>query len=374
MGEFTGTLFIDEDRNDILYPKTKTSAVIDDNGEGLDSTLTNMQSAIENMGMTEIRANKITEISFNEAPTTCISTADSSANQYDNYQFSFFNVLKISDSMYYLYYTCFGEDDKENASKSSYKHLALAYSTDGNKWTRGIPKGITAPISGTNLLFKQSVFEHHVFKVLDPSYPYRLICNYGVGKRDRIRLYKSADAVNFQLVRDVIMGDYDSQMTAIDKGGLIKVYLRLRTASGSSTRGNRQIGFFYMDYDGELIAPPTLAFDAESLYNASAMPLDSTRDILFPTHYDADADTQNLTCYIVADNGVTKVAIDTSKIISSNYQTFYVSPRGIVDIGGSQYIFYMARTTQHDTTGGASYILKAKIKYTTVGIPLNESN
>lgn len=372
MSEYNGTLYLDGEGKDILYPATKTSQVFDDDGNSLNSTLTNMQSAIENMGTTGIRANKITEISFNEAPTTCISTADSSANQYDNYQFSFFNVLKISDSRYFLYYTCFGQND--DTSRSSYKHLALAYSSDGTTWTRGIPSGITAPVSGTNLIFRNSVFEHHVFKVLDPSYPYRLICNYGVGKRDRIRLYKSADAVNFQLVRDVIMGDYDSQMTAIDKGGLIKVYLRLRTASGSSIRGNRQIGFFYMDYDGELIAPPTLAFDAESLYNASAMPLDSTRDILFPTHYDADADTQNLTCYIVADNGVTKVAIDTSKIISSNYQTFYVSPRGIVDIGGSQYIFYMARTTQHDTTGGASYILKAKIKYTTVGIPLNESN
>lgn len=372
MGEFTGTLFIDEGQNDILYPKTKTSAVIDDNGEGLDSTLTKMGAAIENMGTSGIKANKITEISFNEAPTVCIATSDAAANQYDNYQFSFFNVLKISDSLYFLYYTCFGNTD--DISNSSYKHLALAYSNDGTTWTRGIPSGITAPVSGTNLIFRNSVFEHHVFKVLDPVYPYRLICNYGVGKRDRIRLYKSNDAVNFQLVRDVIMGDYDSQMTAIDKGGLIKVYLRLRTASGSSVRGNRQIGYFYMDYDGELIAPPTLAFDAESLYNASAMPLDSTRDILFPTHYDADADTQDLVCYIVADNGVTKVPIDTSKIIPSDYQTFYVSPRGIVDIGGSQYIFYMARDTQHDATGGVSRILKAKIKYTTVGIPLNESN
>ena len=66
-----------------------------------------------------IPANKITRIKFNYAPTKCISTSDSTATIYDDYQFSFFNVLKISDSMYYLYYTCFGEDDKENASKSS---------------------------------------------------------------------------------------------------------------------------------------------------------------------------------------------------------------------------------------------------------------
>lgn len=369
MGEYTGTLFIDEEHNDILYPHTKTSAVIDDNGTPLSSTLSKMNAAIENAGTTGIPANKITEIQFNEAPTTCIATSDASANQYDNYQFSFFNVLKISDSLYFLYYTCFGEND--NKSSSSYKHLALAYSNDGNAWTRGIPNGITAPVSGTNLIFQNSVFEHHVFKVQDAAYPYRLICNYGVGTRDRIRLYKSADAVNFVFVRDIIMGDYDSQMTAIDRGGIVKVYLRLRTAAGSSPRGNRQIGYFIMDYDGNLIAPPTLAFNAESLYNASAMPLDTHRDILFPTYYDADADTQELVCYIIADSGVTKVPIDTSKIISSNYQTFYVSPRGIVDIGGEQYIFYMARSTQHDTYGGVSYILKAKIKYTTIGIPLN---
>lgn len=317
-----------------------------------------------------IPTNKITSIKFNYAPTKCISTSDSTATIYDDYQFSFFNVLKISDSMYYLYYTCFGEDDKENASKSSYKHLALAYSTDGNKWTRGIPKGITAPISGTNLLFKQSVFEHHVFKVLDHEYPYRLICNYGVGTRDRIRLYKSKDAVNFTFVRDIIMGNFDSQMTAIDKGGMIKVYLRLRTKLGTSVRVNRQIGYFFIDYDGNLISQPTIAFDAESLYNASAMPLDDHRDILFPTYYNTKTDGQELVCYILDNDIVTKVDIDTSRIISSDYQTFYVSPRGIVDIKGDLYIFYMVRDTLHNSSGGASHIMKAKVEYDTIGLAL----
>lgn len=371
MSEYNVQLLMDAEGNDRIYPHTKTSVVFDDKDKSLDDILKEMAEAISNMGTTGIPANKITEISFPEAPSVCIATSDSAANRYDNYQFSFFNVLKISDSMYFLYYTCFGKSD--DTSSSSYKHLALAYSSDGTTWTRGIPSGVTAPVSGTNLIFRNSVFEHHVFKVHDSQYPYRLICNYGVGKRDRIRLYKSADAVNFTLVRDVIMGDYDSQMTAIDKGGMVKVYLRLRTATASSVRGNRQIGYFYMDYDGQLIAPPTLAFDAESLYNASAMPLDADRDILFPTHYDQDADTQDLVCYILGSTGARKVGIDTSRIISSDYQTFYVSPMGIVQIGNDQYIFYMARTTQHDTAGGASYILQAKIKYNTIGVPLNVS-
>jgi len=368
--EYTGTLYIDPEKNDKFFPHTKTSAVIDDNGKTLDNKLEDMEAAIENMGTIGIAANKITQITFDYNPTTCIATSDSSATQYDNYQFSFFNVLKISDSMYHLYYTSFGQGD--NTSSSSYKHLMFAYSTDGTTWVRGFPANYDAP-NNNGIIFENSVFEHHVFKVQDYRYPYRLICNYGVGTRDRIRLYKSDDAVNFTLVRDVLMGNYDSQLSAIDKGGMIKVYLRLRTATQSSQTGNRQIGYFYMDYDDNLIAPPTIAFDAESLYNAAAMPLDNHRDILFPTHYDADADAQDLRCYIIDNNSVTQVSINTSKIISSSYQTFYVSPRGIVQIGNDQYIFYMARDTQHDTAGGVSRILKAKIKYNTIGVPLNES-
>lgn len=370
MSEYIGDLFLDSGMNDKFFPRTKTSAVIDDSGKNLDDKLAEMGSAIENMGTSGIAANKITQVTFDYNPTVCLSTADSSATQYDNYQFSFFNVLKISDTMYHLYYTSFGKND--NTSSSSYKHLMFAYSTDGTTWVRGFAPNHLAP-NPDGIIFENSVFEHHVFKVQDSNFPYRLICNYGVGKRDRIRLYKSADAINFTLVRDILMGNYDSQMTAIDRGGMIKVYLRLRTATQSSQTGNRQIGYFYCDYDGNLIAPPTLAFDAENLYNSAAMPLDSHRDILFPTHYDADADQQDLRCYIIDNNAVVQVPINTSKIISTNYQTFYVSPRGIVDIGGEQYIFYMARDTQHDTTGGVSRILKAKIKYNTIGVPLNES-
>lgn len=370
MSEFNVQLFMDAEGNNKMYPHTKTSIVFDDNGNTLDEILAAMAEAIENMGTTQIPANKITQINFDYNPTVCLSTADQGATQYDNYQFSFISVLKVSDSMYHLYYTSFGTGD--NTSSSSYKHLMFAYSTDGTTWVRGFPANYDAP-NNEGIIFEQSVFEHHVFKVQDSRYPYRLICNYGVGTRDRIRLYKSADAVNFIFVRDILMGNYDSQLSAVDKGGMVKVYLRLRTATQSSQTGNRQIGYFYMDYDGNLIAPPTLAFDAESLYNAAAMPLDDHRDILFPTHYDADADAQDLRCYIIDSNSVKQVQVNTSKIISSSYQTFYVSPMGIVQIGNDQYIFYMARTTQHDTAGGASYILQAKIKYNTIGVPLNVS-
>ena len=320
-----------------------------------------------------IPAEKIMKISFNDAPSVCLSTSDESATEYDDYQFSFFNVLKISDSMYYLYYTCFGKDDKDNALISSAKHLAMAWSTDGSKWTRGIPKGITPPIPGTNLISMNRIEGHHVFRIpCDSEYPFRMITNYAktIGKRDRIRMYKSKDGANFTLMRDIIMGDYDSQLTALDKGGMLKVYVRLRTAVGKSPAGNRQIGVFYVDYDGNLIAPPTLAFDGTSLYNASAMPIDDHRDLLFPTYYNEKNDSQELKCYILDYDTVTPVDIDTSKILPSNYSTFYVSPRGIVDIGGELYMFYMARDTAHNDTGGSSHIMKAKVTYATSGRPL----
>ena len=131
-----------------------------------------------------------------------------------------------------------------------------------------------------------------------------------------------------------------------------------------------QIGYFFMDYDGNLISQPTIAFDAESLYNASAMPLDDHRDILFPTYYNTKTDGQELVCYILDNDIVTKVDIDTSRIISSDYQTFYVSPRGIVDIKGDLYIFYMVRDTLHNSSGGASHIMKAKVEYDTIGLAL----
>ena len=371
MKEYTGTLYTDKEKKNKFYPHTKVSAVTDDNGKGLHKIIEEINSKLKS---DTIPTNKIMNISFDDKPIECISTSDDTATEYDNYQFSFFNVLKISDSMYYLYYTCFGENDKDNALVSTSKHLALAYSTDCKKWIRGIPKGINPPISGTNLISMNRIEGPHIFKVTgDSEYPFRMISNYAqtIGKRDRIRMYKSKDGVNFIFIRDIMMGDYDSQLNAIDKGGMLKVYVRLRTAVGKSPTANRQIGVFYCDYEGNLIAPPTIAFEGTSLYNASAMPIDDHRDLLFPTYYNTKNDTQELKCYILDYDTVTTVPLDTSKILPKNFSTFYVSPRGIVDINSELYMFYMARDTSHNDTGGSSHIMMAKVTYSTIGRPLN---
>lgn len=110
--------------------------------------------------------------SFVDAPIPCISTDDANATIYDNRIIGNVSVVKVNDSMYYMYYVCAGQNDPYNDKDL---HLAMAYSTDGFNWVRGIPNGIEPPIAGTNLLLNSGCIGECVVKVQDKDYPFRMI-------------------------------------------------------------------------------------------------------------------------------------------------------------------------------------------------------
>ena len=371
--------------------------------------------------------------------------------------------MKMSDNLYYMWYNCTGKSDlayvdawssSKNKVLYSYyigftgrytnmmQHLGFAYSVDGTTWKHELPAGYTgsnAPLSNYsintyNLIFMYGVEAPAVVKVNDSEYPLRMIANYGgtvdVGKyyingqtggtqhsaerlkRDRVRMFKSKDGINWTKVRDVIIGDFDGPTYAISHGNTIKCYCRIRTFLPNwDTRTRRQIGQYTIDMDGNIISPPTLCLDTVNegntnymwqFYGAGAVQLDSDRDILFPTFYrdknqSGDYGVEWLSqAYIVSNDGI--IAASTGNInnvfdASSSTTTFSGTVAGVgnglQDINGVSYLYYTLDYKGHDEivyigylyNGGnpnngftdrfkAGGVFRVPVTFTTYGRPL----
>lgn len=318
-----------------------------------------------------IQGRQIENMSCPVEADVVLSTADSGATQYDNLNIGYFNVLKISEEMYYMYYSCVGMNDYPSANDGA-QHLALAYSTDSVNWTRGIPSGITPPVSGTNLVFQNKVVGAQVFKVMDNEYPYRMLASYRTASNPDTRLYKSADGVNFSLVRVVFDYYMDNQVSCIVKGNIVKVYCRWRSdVDGVSTSANthRWLGVFTMDIDGNVILPPT-TFGGRFFYQASAAVLDDRREVMFPTVYNSETDTQWIHCYIVEGRNMTRIPLDTSSMIESDEKSYYVAP-GLINVGNDMYLYMSCRTTSHNafSTSNVTRVKRVKVEFDVEGRP-----
>jgi hypothetical protein len=313
---------------------------------------------------TPLYGRQIESVSCPDAAVEVMATDDETATQYDNLNIGYFNVVKVSDSMYYMYYSCIGKNDQYG---DNYQHLAFAYSTDSLNWTRGIPSGIEAPISGTNLIFQEKVMGVQVFKVMDNDYPFRMLASYD---RKRTRMYKSADGVNFTLIREVFPFYCDNQVSCIVRGNIVKVYIRWRsdvTGSSTSTNTYRWIGVCTMDIDGNLISPVT-TFCGRFFYQASASILDERREVMFPTVFNSETDTQRIHCYIIDDLQIKRIPFDTSNLIANDELSFYVAP-SLINVGSDMYLYMTCRTTAHNsfTSNNVTRVKRVKVTFATEG-------
>lgn len=300
---------------------------------------------------------EIEDVSCPDSADVVLSTTDEDATSHDNALLGYFSVVKISDSLFYMYYSCLGKS--ETFVNDNSQHLAFAYSTDGVNWTRGIPEGIEAPNPGTNLLFTEKVLGVQVFKVPDNEFPFRMLASYN---RDETVMYKSADGVNFTKIRTVFPYYCDNQVSCIVRGNIVKVYIRWRSdINGESTVSSdyRFIGVCTLDIDGNVIAPPTTFFGL-NLYQASASILDDRREIAFPTRYlPTPSDTQSIQCFIIDGKKVYRRDFDTANLIANDELSFYVAP-GLVDIGGEMYLYMSARTAKHNSFSQATTVCRIK--------------
>lgn len=334
------------------------------------SSDTMLDETMEQMEAFEFSGRQIESVSCPNAATIVMATNDAEATQYDNLLIGYFNVLKVSDNLYYMYYSCCGQNDYPMADDGA-QHLAFAYSTDGVTWTRGIPQGITPPITGTNLIFSQYVCNFQVFQVQDADYPYRLLCTYRTANNPDTRLYKSANGVNFELVRVIFPYYNDNQPSCIVRGNVIKVYCRQRsdyTGIVKNDKTMRWVGVYTLDLDGNVISPPTTFFGM-NIYQASASILDERREVMFPTYYNFNVDEQTIRCYIVDGLKIKRIPFDTSNLIDpTTDQSYYVAPN-IVTIGNKNYIYMTARTTKHNAfnTSNVTRVKRVEVVYETQG-------
>ena len=293
-----------------------------------------------------------------------VSNSDKDVTEYETLLINFGQVLKIGN-----YYTCFYFGSKTSGDQNQKIHCA--YSSNGTTWTRGIPPEVTAPVAGTNLLFPvsgEAISECCWLRVPDNEYPYRMIGNTWVSNKPRCTMWKSADGYNYTKMGFILdTGYHDTQYSAIVRGEVIKLYLRMDDGTPSNNY-KRSIGVAYIDIYGNVLTPAyRLIYDYH--YTSGACMLDNTRELLIPTWFanniNSAPKTENchLETYIV--EGDKWEEIDTNINDCLNEDTLWTTvAQGFVTIGFEQYICVTERNTDHATAPDESSIKLVKVTRT----------
>ena len=253
-------------------------------------------------------------------------------------------VIKISESMYYLYYEGFGLNGGTDYSDIN---LCFAYSEDGENFIKGFPAGVTPPIANTNLLLpKGSTHGHCVVKVQDDINPFRMLTVDGNSNNREVKFWTSPDGINWTYKKKITNGYNDNFISCVVRGNLLKIFLRTRDNCG------RAVGTIITDINGNRFNSSwtnklSLGNLTTQLYQASASIWDDKREILFPTVYNPTTSAESIRCLILNGDKCEQVNIDTSNIMPNTIKSIYVSP-GIINIGNKCYLYYSDQTTDHE--------------------------
>ena len=301
---------------------------------------------LHNTDNTSIKGNEITLPSFG-VPSIVLANYDKESTIHDNIRISAPSIVQVEKDLFYMYYECYGTGSFSRDDKDL--ELAFAFSKDGFNWKREIPEGIETPVDGTNLIFdwridKEMVIGIDVVKVNDPIYPYRMIGSKGKHLAQKICLWKSKDGVHFEQMRVLLNAKYDSKVSIIVRGNVLKVYLRMRENGGNSTR---QIGVMYTDLDGNILSPPTTLF-GDYYYQAGASIIDDRRELLLPTYYDEKNDKNWYDAFVVEGAKITHIDTNINEVLMNSEKDGWgiICPK-IITIGFEQYIYYMQWNYTH---------------------------
>ena len=301
---------------------------------------------------------EVMEIELGE-PEVALSTQDADVSIYDDLQFGYSKVLKISDSMYYMYYHAWGSGTTVpyaiDQTKLPYT-IQFAHSTDGINWTRGFPESVTPPYTdyphSVKFLNERGTPAYepatNVFMVHDSEYPFRCITSEGKSK-----IYKSRDGFTFEQPKLIEYNQVrDTQPGVILRGDVCKIYGRGWTGGYPTTHpesgyGSRNIIVFYADYNGNLMCQETPVVQGK-YYNSAAFAIDDHREMIIPTFYEEDSIPVRFDAYIVDGRHITQVNIDSDKMLANGtYKWGLVAPC-IIATGGKTYIYYNVLTVSHN--------------------------
>ena len=297
-------------------------------------------------------------IHFPEPPVEIMSNIDKEATQYDSILINYFNIIKVKEDLYYMYYAAVGRLS-ERADDLG-QGLFFAHSSNGFKWDRHFPQK-----SGPNYIFGSEIKEQSVFMVpWDDQFPFRLIANIEENGKELMCIWKSDNGIVFNN-RVTVMDDFlhDTQNVVVPTKDNMKLYTRLWDG------WNRKIATGLLGKDGKLLTSLD-KLKIDHVYNSAASKLDSQFDILFPTYMnnkmsDPQTDKAYLKSFLIKDGICQEIECGINKWIKPEEKWMLVSP-GIIDIKGDTYIAYNTRTWSHDTKKpdeGISryYIIRVKI-------------
>lgn len=302
-----------------------------------------MLIACESTGNTD-NSRKETCLDFPEPPVEIMSNIDGSSSSYDCSLINYFNIIKVREDLFYMYYAAFGAN---SGAGDINQGLFFAYSSDCIHWNRKKPNG------ERNVIRETGIQEQSVFVLgSDMEHPYRLIANVKQDGRLKLCMWESTNGYDFDFNEYTILleeGYHDTQNVIIPRSDALYLYTR----AWNEKLTNRRIGLAKYDLEGNLIAPiDTIA--GNYLYNSAALYVNEDYDLLIPTYMnnrdgEDKSDLAYPIAYLNSANKCEEIPNNLNQWFKKDEKWMIVAP-GIIDINGEKYIAYNTREWSHDNT------------------------
>ena len=354
--------------------------------------LTTIKEELSYVDVPDIKGDMVSSVEFVGTPITVLEAKIGDDNYpYENIGIYFGNVVKVNDSLFYMYYYGLGTSAiTDGEVDETYVVPLFAWSRDGKTFTRGFPNGVEAPISNTNRVelkdadgsrINYGLFSGQVYRVPDYEYPYRFLINSYRRDMPGIRMFKSKDGFSFEFMRRVTYSCADNTLSVCNRGNILHLYGRgYKDGLAGMPPTNRTLLHSYCDFEGNLICTGKVFF-GDYVYQASATVLDDRRELLLPTkfgHLDNNDQQQSIEGYIVDGDKIKKLNIDDSPLldyvddggVAKKYPSIYMmngifheaDPYYATD---KMYMYYMCSEKRHDFTykdEGKAFFKRIEIK------------
>lgn len=276
----------------------------------------------------------------------------------------FYNVLKISDNLWYMWYASM----KLDIPNEFQADLCFAYSSNGKDWTKGIPdqpERSNIIISGANdkAWTGQVVF----IEPTDKDYPYRMF--YSAYKadaegEDALYMAKSANGWDWGQSKLILNKKFDTQHSVqVLPDGNYLVFLRLWN---DPFHTDRQVGVALVDKNGNVLLSPRFILSG-GLYTSAVHRIQGNDYILFPTIYNRQADSIILS-YSYYLNGIAHNTYEdiTAQLLPSGMDLWATVCPVMIPTGNpaEYWLFYYGRDKKHFDSEVATNTVYYRIKLT----------
>lgn len=277
-------------------------------------------------------------INFPNAPFEIFSHKD-----HDVRIINYFNIIQVSDSLYYLYYASIPKDEIIDAYNYN---LYLAISKDGIHY-----EDYYHP-SGGGRIIKDEMKEQSVIYTPNEEYKFKLLCNIFEDGIDKLVVFFSNDGIHFDLGRKILLATipHDTQNVIVTRNGGYDLYTRLWLPN-IEHRSNRKIAKCHYDKDFAQTSELVM-LEKDYMYTNAATKIDSEYDLLIPTYFNnlesGGSQECHLETYLCNRLGMYFVDNNFNKWINYNQVKWIMAAPGIIKINNHFYMAYMTNDEEHD--------------------------